>query len=315
MFKDKITLSINPTYLCNFRCSFCYLSDEQLSQNKIIDHKILLEKLTEVSSRKIIDHIDLYGGEIALINSFKLTQLIETINLFTQNKINIITNLSSINPVFLRDDIELSISWDYKAREKHERVFQNMQSLNKDFHVLILASDALIRLHDNELDEMIDMLNSLPFLKTVEIKPFSDNLFHPQRTRFSDYEAWIIKWIHRSTKFKFEFINIKKIQSSLLKAYSSWSDEHLYITPDGDFAVLEFNDFNQEYFLKLSDLDEYEQWAMREKEKIRNNPYCGNCEFLGSCLSEHLQPVKDLSQSCNGFRNLLKWYSIYPSDK
>ncbi len=45
---DKpITVSVNPSYFCNFRCDFCYLTEEQLSDQK----KIELEKLDDLLSQ------------------------------------------------------------------------------------------------------------------------------------------------------------------------------------------------------------------------------------------------------------------------
>ena len=34
-----MNLSINPTYYCNFRCDFCYLTPEQLGDRQKIDLK------------------------------------------------------------------------------------------------------------------------------------------------------------------------------------------------------------------------------------------------------------------------------------
>ena len=38
------TVSINPSYFCNFRCDFCYLTPEQLGNQK----KISLERLDQL---------------------------------------------------------------------------------------------------------------------------------------------------------------------------------------------------------------------------------------------------------------------------
>lgn len=306
--KDKIVLSINPSYFCNLRCSFCYLSVDQLSSPQTISDELLFERLSTVSAHRLIDHVDLYGGEIALIKPQKLKDLLNVIRLFYKDKINIITNLTVMNQVFLDEDITLSISWDFFAREQHDKVYQNMLELDKDFHILILASEELVHMSEMDLDLMIKKLNKLPRLKTVEIKPFSDNLFHPQAVTFLEHEEWLKKWILKINQFNFDFINIRKIEDSLKKRYSSWSDDHLYITPQGLFAALEFDKDNKEYFLELADFSAYELWTLNEKNKVQNNSYCGNCEYLGSCLSEHLQPVKNLDHSCNGFKSLLSWY-------
>ena len=53
---------------------------------------------------------------------------------------------------------------------------------------------------------------------------------------------------------------------------------------------------------------DYFSWTLQEKSKIGSNDFCSNCDYLGHCLSEHLQDVKNLDKSCNGFKNLLTWY-------
>jgi hypothetical protein len=78
--------------------------------------------------------------------------------------------------------------------------------------------------------------------------------------------------------------------------------------PNGNFAVLDFDENLNEYFKPLQDFSEYQKWSDEEKSLIRNNTYCSRCKYLGSCLSEHLQPVKTLEFSCNGFRGLLDKY-------
>ena len=54
----SMNLSINPTYYCNFRCDFCYLTPEQLGDRQQITLSVLDQRLSEVPE---INHIDLYG--------------------------------------------------------------------------------------------------------------------------------------------------------------------------------------------------------------------------------------------------------------
>ena len=306
---NEIVLSLNPTYLCNFRCQFCYLSTEQLANKESIPPERLFEILNEISAHRQIAHIDLYGGEVALLSLSYIDKMFEILKVFYNGKINVITNLSKVPDWFLRDDIEISVSWDYTAREMHERVFTNMENFQKEFHILILASDSLLNMPDSDLDNFIFKLNSLKNLKTVEIKPYSQSTHNQEQLGFVEYEEWIKKWILKSDQFLFEFINKGKIHQSLDGQYSSWSDNHLYITPNGKMAVLDFNSLGQEYFLDLNHFSDYEEWIKNEKEKImKEDDLCNKCTYLGHCLSEHLKPVPLTDSSCNGFRNLLSWY-------
>ena len=308
MKNEKITLSINPSYKCNLRCDFCYLSNEQLASSTVTHLDSLFERLSEVSSHRRIDHVDLYGGEIALLGESYLNAFERTLRYFYQGQINIISNLTVVPSFFLRDDVDLSVSWDFFAREQYKKTYANMFGLKKDFRILVLASDRLVKMTEIELDQFISLLNELPRLLSVEIKPYSINQYNLQGVTYLEYEEWIKRWLKRIVSFRFDFINLNKIEASLGKKYSSWSDEHLYITPSGKFAVLEFDELNKEYFMELESYAHYEDWIGKERNLVKSNSYCGSCEYLGSCLSEHLQPVHDLTQSCNGFRNLLDWY-------
>jgi hypothetical protein len=47
-----------------------------------------------------------------------------------------------------------------------------------------------------------------------------------------------------------------------------------------------------------------------EKEKQSLSPICQSCPFKGHCLTEHYRYVRDLTNSCNGYRGLLEYYEI-----
>lgn len=303
---NGLTLSINPLYLCNFRCDFCYLSKDQLGDKKIINIEVLVQKLSDITAVRTIEHVDLYGGEISLLSETQFVDIMSAIKFFYSGKVNIITNYYKSPNYFMRDDVELSVSWDSVARERHDIVYQNMLNSSKDIHVLMLASPKLLALSASDIQELIDKLNEIPKLVSLEIKPYSQSFFNNSQTHFSDHEIFVQKWIDQRHFLKFDLINLSKIKDSLLKKYSSWSDSHLYITPDADLAVLDFDRFGREYFKKIKDMQEYELWCLEEKEKISTNTFCGQCEYLGHCLSEHLQVVRENTNSCNGFYNLLK---------
>ena len=113
-----MNLSINPSYFCNFRCDFCYLTPEQLGDQKKIEPERLNQLLSEVEDP--IDHIDLYGGEIGALKRSYYDQIIEVIRNWYTGPININTNFSKLDDRFFDDGVTLSVSYDFQAREKHE---------------------------------------------------------------------------------------------------------------------------------------------------------------------------------------------------
>lgn len=298
-------VSINPTYLCNFRCDFCYLTKEQLSDKKVATLSQIENQLASISSKYEIEHVDLYGGEVALLPEDYLYSLFDIVGKFFKGNINIISNLSRINQAFLDDRVDLSVSYDFEARALHSQVYNNMLMVSKPIAVLILASRDVIEM---DVDKMISILNTLRNVVSVEIKPYSTNQSNQHNVSFIDFENFVKRWVDSTVKKEFIFINENRIQDSLAGEYNAFSDNHIYITPDGDMAVLEFDSQDNEFFLKVNSIEDYQQWTKLEKHRVYQNGYCGQCKYLGRCLTEHYREVKDISRSCNGFKTLLDWY-------
>lgn len=303
-----MNVSINPWYYCNFRCNFCYLTEQQLSDKKLLDLDVLGQRLAEISAYSKIDQIDFYGGEIGLLPKTYFQEMKQVCQMFNPVSLNIITNLSMINDNIIDQDCTLSVSYDFDVREQHELVFRNMSLLNKPFSILMLASAELIKKNP---DEMISIFNLLSNLQSVEIKPYSSNQANQHSVSFKDFEEFVKKWIISDTNKNFTFVNESLIQDTIDGQRNSFSDDHVYITPNGSFAVLEFDLNDNEFFLEYESFEKYLEWTKKEKARVQSNKFCSNCEYFGSCLSEHLREVKNLDNSCNGFKLLIDWYKNY----
>jgi hypothetical protein len=297
-------LSINPWYYCNFRCEFCYLTESQLSDTKLLPLSRLSEMLTEISSHTKIDMVDLYGGELGIVNKEYWYGLIHLLYMYGIEDINLITNLSALNEITTDPRVYTSVSFDFGAREDQDRVWKNMILLNKPFSVLMLASPKLL---EQNVDDMVLHFNSLHNLESVEIKPYSTNQANTLDVSFTAYEEFVKKFIENKNR-KFTLVNETLIQSVLDKSRNSFSDDHIYITPSGNYGVLEFDLNDNEFFLEYDTLREYFDWCEGEKERVSKNKFCSSCSYYGNCLSEHLREVKSLDHSCNGFKHLIDWY-------
>ena len=296
-----ITLSLNPTYKCNFRCDFCYLTPEQLADPKRITVERLNELMVQIPQ---IEHLDLYGGEVGVLTPKMYYEYKEVIRRYYDGEINIITNMSMIHDYFFDDDVYLSVSYDFEAREKSDKVFTNMMMSQVPIAVLILASPKVIAMG---VDDMIHQLNMCSSISSVEIKPYSSNQANQHHVTHKQFEDFVIKWLESPVKKNFDFINKMKIEESLLGTANAFSDDHVYITPNGKFAVLEFDKADNEFFLELNSYGDYLAWADNEKDNL--SPICKSCEYRGSCLTEHYRYVQDLNNSCNGYKGLLDYYA------
>lgn len=298
-------ISINPSYFCNFRCDFCYLTEKQLSDTTKIPLDILDKRLKEVTDHEPIDWIDLYGGEIGALKKEYFYGLRDTIRKYYKGKINIITNYSMLHEGFYEEDFYLSVSYDWEAREKSEKVYNNMLLSPVPIAVLVLAGPKVISM---DVDYMISTMNACSSVTSVEIKPYSTNQANNHRVSNTQYEEFIKRWIESKIPKNFEFINEGYINDTLDGTRNAFSDDHVYITPSGNFAVLEFDLNDNEYFLELDSFDKYLRWT--EKEKTSNvSDICRSCKYFGKCLTEHYRYVRNLDDSCNGYFNLINWYA------
>ena len=309
------TVSINPTYLCNFRCPFCYLTEKQLKDPKKLDLQKLRIALMGINAYQKINHVDLYGGEVCLLSNEYMKELLDIVREYTSaEKINVVTNGS--RPLekcewLLDDDIDVSVSWDYICRREWEEVLHNIAYLPKPVHILMLASKCMMEWDDEDIDVAQMFIESVKNIVSVEIKPYSVNQANQEDVPYTEYEEFVKRWMKvrdENDISTYEFINEKLMLESISKTRNAFSDDHIYITPDGKLAVLEFDEQDKEYFLELETYCDYIKWTKHEKQRVRENKICSSCPFYGSCLSEHLREVKSIDESCNGFRFLLEWY-------
>jgi hypothetical protein len=305
MTKPKINISINPWYFCNFKCDFCYLTPEQLGDRKRLDLETLEQRLDELLQHYVIGHIDLYGGEVLLLPEEYINAIRDMLHVRGIDDLVLVTNLSHLHPVVHEKDWEISVSYDFDAREKHEHVLQNMLLMTQPFSILSLAGRQF--LDKVTPDIYVDTMNMFGNLKGCEIKPYSSNQANDQPVTYREYEEFVWAVIdHPARNFYFE--NATQVEEAFEGTRNSFSDDHIYITPEGKFAVLEFDDNDHEFFMPLESIAEYQQWCVIEKSRVNVNPICSACPYNGSCLSEHLRNVTSLDNSCNGFRGLIdKW--------
>ncbi len=302
-----ITLSINPLYYCNMSCSWCYLTQTQLTDKAtILPLHRLEEIILDVMRLYKITHVDLYGGEITLLPEAYQRDLYEMLLFYNIPSINAITNYTRPNAFILNaPKVSLTVSYDGTVRENHERVYRNMMLSTKPLSVLTLASRKFLdTVNVNEYVQMMNMISTT----TVEIKPYSSNQSNQDTVKYTEYEQFVLDVLDHPDR-TFHLNNEEHITEALSGNRNSFSNDHLYITPTGDMAILDFDADGNEYFDPVKDLDAYHEWTQREVIQT-DQGLCGTCEYRGRCLSEHLRVVTDLTDSCNGFYNLLKVFDV-----
>lgn len=304
--KKTIALSVNPTYHCNLRCSFCYLTEQQLSDRTQVSLKDLEARLIELTQAGYgIGTVDLYGGEIMLLDKEYIFDMHSLLMQYGAKDVEIITNLTSYRPEIIEDErFGISVSYDFEHRPMHEHVLKNMLKINRDFTILTLASPEVVKAN---VAMMIEQVNVLSRCTNWEIKPYSTNQANQHVVSYTAFEE-LVKAIALYPNKNFRFLNEMALDAAAKGLNNSFSDDHVYITPQGKFGVLEFDSNDNEFFLELNSFSDYLDWTIEEKNKTYMNEHCGGCSYLGSCLSEHLREVKTTKDSCNGFINLIDWH-------
>ena len=295
-----MNISLAPSFHCNFRCSWCYLSTEQLRDRTLIDLDLLNSKLQMLEP---IEHIDIYGGEPATLPTSYALELLDVLQKHT-NSINVISNFSVVPEWFHRTDITVSASYDWNQRQSHEKVLNNIISFSRPVAVLMLATENLCKENPQTI---ASVLNSIATIGSVEIKPYSINQHNQHNMDWTVFEDWIKIWL--SLDLKFDLVNRKLLDRSIKKLYTAYSDNHLYIDPTAQLSVLDFDLNDREYFRPIKNLTEYKQWTVQEHTMVKNNKFCSQCNWQGHCATEHYRNVKSIDRSCNGFKNLLDWYA------
>lgn len=295
-----MNISLAPSFHCNFRCAWCYLSVEQLRDRSLLNLDLLHKRLQTVEP---VEHVDIYGGEPATLPQHYVEQLLTVLKSHTHS-INVISNFSIVPDWFYRDDITISASYDWNQRQSHDKVLTNIIGFDKPIAVLMLATEQLCK---EDPKVIASVLNQISTVGSLEIKPYSINQFNQHGMDWTLFENWIKVWLELDLNF--EFVNRKLLDQSINKQYNAYSDNHLYIAPDGEFYVLDFDINDREYFKHIKDLASYSKWVNDEKQQVTNNKFCSKCHWQGHCATEHYRTVKSLDQSCNGFKNLLDWYA------
>ena len=301
----KLNISLNPSYYCNFRCPFCYLTEEQLGDKSrlLLEHLDML--LGKLNRECVFGTLDLYGGEPMMLPTKYLDDLKWVLQSNGFNEVNVVTNLSVDNPAIHDDYFYITVSYDFDAREKRDEVFSRMLTLTRPFSILILCTPELVK---SDVDQCIRELNILSMLNTVEIKPYSPNQANQLDVTNEDFEDVVKRFIDSGVEKNFNLTNEDLLEEVITGKKNAFSDDHIYITPKGKIAVLDFDENNNEKFVELGDFDEYRRWCRMEKKRVRECIQCSECEYVGKCLSEHLRPVREDERSCNGYIKLINWY-------
>lgn len=252
-----IDLSITPLHFCNLNCEFCYLGRLRYAKD-ILD----LQHIEKILNEYDVRILDIYGGEITLLDDQYVIQLVEMLKKYFNNEKVFITSnaiemLNSVWLDFIKDGfIYPSFSYD-TCRPKLETIRKSIQqfdSLGYEYSIICLD------IADLDYEFLVNLKN----MKSFSIKPFSRSKY------MDDYKCsqHMVQIYENLAKMPQLFNKLEKI--------TEYRDRipHYFLLPDGKLYDIQYDD-GKEYFCNL------------EKCSAKINANCLCCKYYKCCFNEH----------------------------
>lgn len=298
-------VSVQPIFFCSQGCPYCYLGRKR-KQKEILSIENMDRALNNLLNHNLdIEHIDIYGGNIDILDKEYLKDLIFRCYSYTKS-VSIVTNLTNNNILDLKKnyfpDLQIAISWN-KERPNHRKIenFLNKKQKIDNFNLLIVVLPSILQMNTKELlDKLEDWNVPVNFLR------YFPSIYNETNYNISneDFIIFIKKIIleYYKGKYSFPLLNIDLLNQRMNPLMTS----NISITPTGGYSWISYNNdreiYNENQYLNIWKRDCYE-----ELEKY--NLYCNLCKYKDGCLAEHLNfNLQKNHQECNGLPSLLEWW-------
>lgn len=303
-------LSIQPTWKCNYNCDYCYLGYLR-KENKILPLGILQQRFEEIIKENKIEAIDIFGGEIGILDSSYLENLVSICyGYFGNIPIRITSNCSNKKAIRLvkkfedKLDIGLAVSWNLerKNNDKVELEILNRPAPVKNFMVLVVALPSII------FSNIYSLLNRFQsWNKPVTILRYFPSIYNenPESSiNDKDYTEFMKELIsaYRQGGYTFPLINLDILYNNFNN--SPLMETNIFLTPSGEWSWVNYKQ-GKEYFVTSSNLEDWKKAC--EEEKLLYKEKCGKCRYYNKCLAEHLNFDSLKEEECCGLRNFIDW--------
>ena len=285
----ELALSVNPTYKCNLDCEFCYLKN--LHNGSLMDLNKLDEQLNYVYNKYKIRFIELYGGEITVLDDDYLHTLLKICEKYTPT-VEIVTNFVKPNKwlfdVYKTKDYRLGTSWDYKFRQHSDLILQNIDNFYQQTGkkpCVILCSPKLYDCKEEVLKyldrESIDAFHITPCMKTK---------YNNIKYDWKGFEETVKYFIEHPIRARFEN------ETNIVKPRDIY--RHIFINPNNQFVDVSYDENGVESF-KPIDIDNL---------NVTIPTKCLTCKNFNHCQNEHMEYLLEDDYDCIGFYKLIDWY-------
>lgn len=294
------TLSIQPSFECNYNCPYCYLGD--LRKNKtLLNLNTLKYRLIEILKGYEIRNITLYGGEISLLSKDYLKSLVDMCKGVGTTPA-IVSNLSNDWIIDFCEDNQLPLSISLnEERPYYKETLEKVRGLknkhNKNLSIVVLPS--LLKKDHRELMEFYSSLGIDLFFIQYHPSIHSKISYSIAVKEFSDF---LRNMIAQSRTYDY---GIKIINEEILRNpdYNPLMSGFLFITPEGKFSTVEYRS-RIEHYIDFDSLEEWKEYCKKEYREYYQK--CNLCKYFGKCKAEHLEIMGE--ENCSGLYDLQEWY-------
>lgn len=293
-----VSVSINPTYKCNQNCEYCYLGFYRKNP-EILDLKKLEKHLKTLDKNLGIEDIDIYGGEISLLETDYLNSLILLCKKYSK-RINLVSNLYDLKilEIAREHNITLGISYneerpDYKYIKSVISTLSEKEKENLVLNIVVLPS--VVSANKRKFLKNLDTLGINIFFLQYSEAYLSNSRYHLTNRDFSNSIIEILEE-YKNKKYSFQILNSFQLNNP-------FDFNHLYINPFGHFSWVSFKKCNLEIFLNFSTI---KQCIKQYEKDLKDFESCMSCKYYKKCLAEHLKH-HNIEDECCGLPSLIDY--------
>lgn len=266
-------MNILPSYKCNMKCPFCII--HKMDQNTLLDLNWLENNIQDIPATQI----DILGGEPSLLNNEYLERLIEICqNKIKNKKPGMYTNLLKISPNI--DKVELTVSYDPKARQHNNIVLKNMLQLDKQFCINMIVTKYVI---DMGAEKIINFAKRLKMLKQLTLSTYT--LFPGCIDLKPDPGKFI--------QFCKDIINLDKDNIIRFYPISTWKEQYIKKMNPADVVEILPNKKFRIAIRDYSNVKEFNTYQEAKKFYIDNynsvEQCCINCNYYRRCTYMYIK--------------------------
>lgn len=299
----SISLSVMPTFWCTYNCSYCYLGNDRKDKT-MLSIDILKQRFYELKQESFeIESIDIYGGNLCLLPISYIQQVIELCKSYSEN-VRVVTNIESTFSVLdlainMNCAVGVSLNDERQIwRKTVSKLKELSQNVKYKIDILSVGLPSLLQVKPSKI---LSFLSQLSCIKSFSVLPYSPSVNnHSFNVSNQQLENFLIELVKEYKKNQHDFMLNLPDQSNPFMS-------HLYIKPNGQLAVLQYDENQLEYFYELSDIKEFYSMLNKELKEFSN---CLSCSKYQQCCAEHLkQHNKD--DVCCGLPNLIEFLNAY----